>query len=113
MSVIEDLAARQLAAYNAADLEAFCACYHLDVVVFDGAKESLRGRTAFRERYLGMFETWTFGASVERRLSCGPHAVDEETWWRIDPETGERSEGEVLVRYTEREGLIGTVQFLR
>ena len=113
MSVITDLAARQLEAYNAADLEAFCACYHEDVVVFDGGQESLRGLTAFRERYRGMFEAWTFGASVDQRLSCGPHAVDQETWWRIDPESGERSEGEVLVRYTERDGRIGTVQFLR
>ncbi len=113
MSVITDLAMRQLDAYNAADLDGFCACYHPDVVVFDGGDESLRGVDAFRERYRGMFETWTFGASVDERLSCGPHAVDDEAWWRVDPETGERSEGQVLVRYTEREGLIGTVQFLR
>jgi hypothetical protein len=113
MSVIVELATRQLAAYNAADLDGFCGCYHSDVVVFDGSRETLRGLDAFRERYRGMFEAWTFGASVEERLSVGPHAVDDETWWRVDPETGERSEGEVLVRYTERDGLIGTVQFLR
>ena len=40
------------------------------------------------------------------------HCVDDELWWRIDPESGERSEGRVLVRYHERDGLIGTVQFL-
>jgi hypothetical protein len=43
----------------------------------------------------------------------GPHAVDLERWWRIDPDRGERSEGEILVRYTQRDDLIGTVQFLR
>ena len=31
----------------------------------------------------------------------------------LDPETGERSEGRVLVRYTLRDDRIGTVQFLK
>ena len=34
-SEITRLAARQLEAYNQGDLEAFCACYHTDVVVYD------------------------------------------------------------------------------
>ena len=113
MSVIVTLAERQLAAYNAADLEAFVACYHDDVRVLTGDEETLRGRVAFRAQYQGLFEGWRFGAEVPRRLHVGPHCVDFETWWRIDPESGERSEGEVLVRYTLRDGAIGTVQFLR
>ena len=43
----------------------------------------------------------------------GPHCVDYERWWRVDPDTGERSEGEGLVRYQERDGQIALVQFLR
>ena len=50
------LATDQLTAYNAADLDAFCACYHEDVVVLDDdGSESLRGAEAFRARYAPMF----------------------------------------------------------
>ena len=34
-SQIARLASRQLEAYNRADLEAFCACYHPNVLVYD------------------------------------------------------------------------------
>ncbi len=113
-STIADLATRQLAAYNVADLEAFCACYHEDVVVLDSdGVETVRGLGAFRERYRTMFETMRFGATVSTRLALGIHCIDDETWWRVHPETEERSEGRVMVRYAERDGRIGLVQFLR
>lgn len=112
MSNIEELAARQLDAYNRSDLEAFVACYHEDVRVLGEEDESVRGRDAFRERYRGLFEDWTFGAEVPKRMSLAGHCVDLEHWWRIEPGTGARSEGSVMVHYTEREGLIGTVRFL-
>ncbi len=88
------------------------ACYHEDIRVLDGEEETLRGREAFRERYRGLFELWSFGAEVPRRVHVGQHCVDYETWWRIDPDSGERSEGVLLVRYVERDDLIGLVQFL-
>ena len=112
MSIV-DLAARQLTAYNAADLEAFALCYHEDVVVMHGDEESFRGRAALRDRYRPMFEGMEFGAIVPDRLHHGAHCVDLEHYWRLNPDTGERTEGTVLVRYTERDGLIGRVQFLR
>ena len=111
--MITELASRQLAAYNAADLDAFCACYHDEVVVLDGEDKVLEGIHDFRRRYEGLFETGSFGAAVPSRLDVGVHCVDYETWWREDPKTSARSEGEVLVRYTERDGKIGWVQFLR
>lgn len=113
MPTIADLAARQLAAYNAADLEAFCGCYHPEVRVFEDLEERLVGLEAFRERYRDLFSRWTFGAEVSDRLVLGEHAIDLETWWRIDPDGGERREGEILVRYSRREDRIGLVQFLR
>jgi hypothetical protein len=113
MTQIESLAARQLAAYNAADLDAFCDCYHPEVRVLDDLEERLVGIAAFRERYRDLFTRWTFGAEVTQRLVLGPHAIDLERWWRIDPDQGQRSEGEVLVRYSRRDDRIGTVQFLR
>lgn len=109
---VEALAARQLAAYNAGDLDAFVACYHPDVRVFEGEEQTVAGRDAMRERYADLFAGGGFGASVPRRLSSGPHCVDLELWWRRDPDTGARREGQLLVRYTARDGLIGTVQFL-
>jgi len=114
MSPIVALAARQLDAYNAADIDAFCACYHEDVSVLDaGGQETIRGIARFRERYAPMFSRGGFGAAVPQRLSVGAHCVDLEDYWRIDAQTGQRTEGQVLVRYTLREKTIGTVQFLR
>ena len=102
------LAADQLAAYNAADLDAFCACYHPEVRVFDGETEKPPGIEAFRERYVKLFATEGFGAGVSTRLVHGRHCIDLEDWWRAG---GKR--GKVIVRYTERDGLIGVVQFLK
>ena len=113
MTEIHVLAARQLEAYNASDLEAFCNCYHEAVQVLDDREETLKGLPAFRERYQTLFEKWEFGAEVPTRVQAGNHCVDYETWWRVDPQTGERTQGEVLVRYTEKDGKIAVVQFLK
>ena len=113
MSSIVELAARQLVAYNNSDLNAFCACYHPEVVVLDCDEQIVVGIEDFRERYRGLFEGFEFGAEVTQRLDAGDHCVDYETWWRIDPGTGERSQGVVLVRYTLRDQTIGWVQFFR
>ena len=113
MTRIEELAREQLDAYNRADLDSFVACYHPNVRVFHGDDEKFCGSLALRSRYETLFRMGQFGASVPHRICLRTHCVDFEEWWRIDPTTGERSEGQVLVRYEEREGLIGTVQFLR
>jgi len=112
-SPIVDLADRQLAAYNASDLDAFCACYHDEVVVMRGEETAYEGIDKFRESYAKMFGGMEFGAEVPRRLDAGDHCVDFERWWRVHPETAERREGEVLVRYTLRDDKIGWVQFLK
>lgn len=108
-----DLASAQLAAYNARDLDAFCACYSDDVRVLDAeGRVTLEGLAAFRERYAGLFGGWdAIGATVSARLVLEPHAVDDETWWRSRP--GEHHEGRVLVRYTAHAGRIAIVEFLR
>ena len=113
MSAIVTLAARQLEAYNASDLDAFCACYHAEVEVWNDREPAFSGLVDFRERYRDLFERWTFGGEVPERLSMGDHAIDLEHWWRVNPDTGERTEGDLLVRYTLRDDLIGVVQFLR
>lgn len=114
MSPVETLARQQLEAYNAADLDAFCACYHEDVRVIDAdGAELCRGIEAFRVRYEALFATRSFGATVEARVVVGEHCVDHERYYRIDPVTQRREEGEVLVRYRLREGRLGEAQFFR
>ncbi len=107
MTRIEELAQTQLDAYNRADLDAFCACYHPNVLMLEGEEPGAEGIEAFRERYAAMFERGSFGAKVPARLVHGDHCVDEELWWRLDPGTEELSQGRLLVR-----DLIGVVQFL-
>ena len=113
MSRVVELAIKQLAAYNESDLNEFVACYHPDVVVFDGMNESIRGRAAFRARYLDLFENWEFGATVSHRFDLEGQCFDHERWWRVDPSSGARSDGLVVVRYEIRDELIGMVQFFR
>jgi hypothetical protein len=112
MMRIERLAQQQLDAYNRTDLDAFVACYHPDVRVLSGDEQTINGIDEFRDRYQALFSESQFGATVPQRIALNTHCVDFEEWWRIDPSTGERSEGQILVRYEERDGLIGTVQFL-
>jgi hypothetical protein len=113
MSLIADLARAQLEAYNQADLEAFCACYHPEVRVLDqDGVCTLEGIQDFRVRYGSMFERFEqVVASVPHRLSHGRHCVDLEHYSRVERSTQESSGGTVMVRYTERDGLIGTAQF--
>src|SRR5690606_15825246 len=80
LTEIEALAARQLEAYNAADLDAFCACYHAEVRVLDGEEELLRGAEAFREQYRSKFAAGGFGATVEARMVVGRHCFDDERY---------------------------------
>ena len=112
---IAALAQRQLDAYNAGDLDAFCACYAPDVVVLDerGAV-TMSGAATFRSRYAALFERFSgVRAELLSRVACGSHVVDHERWRRVDRETGEETSGEILARYTVREGLIAIVEFLR
>ncbi|MCO4770514.1 MAG: nuclear transport factor 2 family protein [Deltaproteobacteria bacterium] len=112
-SPVVQLAIDQLVAYNASDLDGFCACYHDDVCVLnEDGTESLRGMEAFRERYRPMFERGQFGGTVDERTTTGPHCVEREHYWRNNAD-GTRVQGTILVRYTERDGRIGTVQFFR
>ena len=108
------LAARQLAAYNRADLDAFCACFHPDVVVLGADGTTVRaGLAVFRERYAEMFaQHRDVHAEVTARVLLGEHVVEHEAWSRTERATGTARSGQVLVRYSEQDGLIRWVQFL-
>ena len=111
-SQIARLANRQLEAYNRADLEAFCACYHPNVLVYDTQGQiTVKGAEAFRAHYAPMFAQGKFGAEVPERIIMGEHCIDREIYWREAIEGREASNGEVLVRYRLIDNLIGEVQF--
>lgn len=111
---IEHLSAAQLAAYNRADLDAFCACYHPDVDVLDHTgRSTLQGMAAFRARYGTMFaEHRDVRAEVDAQWLLGEHSVEREHWSRTHRGTGATTSGTVIVRYTRHEGLIRYVEFL-
>ena len=108
------LARRQLVAYNRADLDAFCACYHPDIVVLDhGGAVSRAGMAEFRASYQEMFAACAdVRAEVIDRVLRPPHVVEHERWSRVVRATGEVRSGEVLVRYTEQDGLLRWVEFM-
>lgn len=74
-------AQRQLDAYNAHDIDAFVACYHEDVEIFDlktGALQ-MKGREDMRTSYGAMFErSPQVYASVTNRTIVGNMSFDYE-----------------------------------
>lgn len=105
----EALAARQLAAYNAQDIDAFCACYSADVEVYrmPSAQPVLRGIDAFRAHYAGhRFTIPGLRAEVLTRMASGDLVVDHERVHGMGP-----SPTEVMVVYRARGGRIDRVWF--
>lgn len=113
--LVVTLSRRQLAAYNERDLAAFAACFHPEVIVLSADGTVVyRGIEAFRVAYGAMFSAHReVKATVAQRMVLGEHVVELEHWSRIHAETGTRTEGTVLVRYTERDGLLAIAEFLR
>ncbi|MCK6440642.1 MAG: nuclear transport factor 2 family protein [Planctomycetes bacterium] len=109
------LSDEQLAAYNAADTGRFCACYHENVKVLDmEGNVTLSGIAAFRDRYGKLFTEWKdVRADIVGRLHLANHSVELEIWRRTNPQTGETLTGQIIVRYTEMDGKLAIVQFLK
>ncbi len=76
----DDLVERQVAAYNAHDVERFVACYAEDVVIEDGhGHVSVRGRDQLRERYTTFFTAAPeVKAEIVSRIRVGSYVIDEE-----------------------------------
>ncbi len=111
---VSELAEAQLSAYNAHDIDAFCACYAEDIRVLDAdGRVTIDGLAAFRATYGAVFTEWDIGAAVDQRLVLEPHAIDDERWWRTHRTDGRVLSGRVLVRYTARDGKIVVAQFFR
>jgi len=76
----EDLAQRQLNAYNARDIEAFLEPYSEDVEVYTFPdKLEFKGKVAMRKNYGNMFETMPhLHCELESRMVVNNTVIDKE-----------------------------------
>lgn len=106
----EALAQRQLDAYNARNLEAFCAPYSDDVQIIglDG-KEQVRGKEAFKALYRDRFQKLTaLHCQLVKRMVVGNYVLDEEAV------TGTGSDPiHAVAIYEVKHGKIAVVRFIR
>ena len=111
MTAPAELAQAQLDAYNAQDLDVFCACFSHDVVVADlNGAITTQGAEAYRARYAKVFADYPKNEAVLLgRMAVGSVVMDHERVTR-SPET---PPFEVIAIYTVREGKIARVDFVR
>ena len=100
----------QLDAYNAQDLDAFCACFAPDCVVADlNGAVTQRGIDEIRERYAALFALHPQNrARIANRAAVGDVVIDHE---QISRSPGQSFEA--LAIYTVKNGLIARVDFVR
>ena len=101
----------QLDAYNAQDLEAFCACISADPVLAElNGAVTHNGGAAVRQRYAELFSRFPQNrAALIKRIEVGDVVVDEERIERAPGETPFRA----IAIYTVKSGLIARVDFVR
>lgn len=102
---------RQVEAYNAQDLDAFCATYAEDCVIADlNGAASQRGQAELRARYGAMFAQYPRNeAHIVRRMALGDVVIDHEHVARSP--TGPYLEA--IAIYTVKNGLIARVDFVK
>jgi hypothetical protein len=106
-----DVVQAQLEAYNAQDLDAYCAFFAEDVVVADlNGQVTSRGLEAYRTRYAGTFQQFPQNrAELLNRMVCGAAVIDHEKVVR-----GPGGESfEVIAIYTLAGGRIARVDFVK
>ena len=106
-----DIVQGQLDAYNAQDLEAFCAFYADDAVLAPyGGEPHTVGLEAIRERHRGLFAQFPSNrAELLNRIVVGSNVIDHERVLRAPG--GETFE--VSPIYTLAGGKIARVDFVR
>lgn len=105
-----DLVQRQLDAYNAQDLDAFCACFSADCVLAElNGAVTQRGGDAIRQRYQTLFATYPENhAALVNRVVVGDVVIDHE-----DITRSPRERINAAAIYTVKNGLIARVDFVR
>lgn len=82
----EAVVARQLDAYNAKDIEALMACWHVDAVIMAHPSGILaKGSKEIRARHLARFEERDLFARLKQRMAVGAMVVDLEVVTRNFP----------------------------
>jgi uncharacterized protein (TIGR02246 family) len=103
---------RQLAAYNARDLDAFADCFADDVEVYDfPGVLALKGQDAFRARYVERFKSEGLEAIAVHRAVIGSRVIDHERVWLEG--RGKSEPVDLVVIYTVRDGKIARVDFIK
>lgn len=78
---MEQIAQKQLEAYNRRDLDAFCACYHVNVNVANlvSGKIICDGIDAYREIYRALFDSSpNLHCELKSRIVLDEAVIDEE-----------------------------------
>lgn len=111
--LMEDLAQRQLEAYNQGRIEEFCACYHEEVKVWRelGDAPVCTSMAEFRATYAQRFsENPQLHCELKSRIVLGENVVDEE--W-VTGITNEPAGRHVVAIYGFCDGPIDRVWFAR
>jgi hypothetical protein len=106
----EEVITKQLEAYNAHDLEAFCSWYAEDVQLSNlhEAEPYMRSKDALKEVYRQKFANKNLKARISDRLAKGRFVIDREKVAGV----GE-GELDVIVVYEVADDLIRKVSFIR
>jgi hypothetical protein len=106
-----DVIQAQLDAYNAQDLDAYCAFFAGDVVVSDlNGAVGVQGLEAYRTKYAGVFKQFPENkVELLSRMVCGATVIDHEKVVRSPG--GETFE--VIAIYTLADGKIARVDFAK
>jgi len=109
---IEQITQAQLDAYNAQDLDAYCAFFTDDVVVANvGGDATSRGIEAYRARYAEAFAKFPNNrADLLNRIVLGDVVIDHE---RVDRGDGTTAPFEVAAIYTFEGDRIARVDFAK
>ena len=106
-----DLAEAQLAAYNAQDLDAHCACFADDVVVADlNGAVTISGMAAYRAKYEQVFADFPQNhAELVNRIVVGNCVIDHERVKR----SPDADPFEVAAIYTIADGKLARVDCVK
>ena len=106
---IEDIADKQLLAYNTKDLEAFCNCYHPEIRLLVDGDEKMAGMENFRGHYARVFQSSpNLNAVIKERMVMNNHVIDIET---ISGKSGQVGSQKLTAKYSFIDGLISKVEF--
>jgi hypothetical protein len=105
-----EVADRQLIAYNAHDLDAFCALFAADAELSDllTGQVVASGLDEIRQRYGERFAIGDLRCEVHTRMDLGEVAIDRETVFGLPD-----GPVDMIAVYEVRAGLIRTIRFVR